>query len=626
MKKNNKTRLMVKMLMANLSIFVPFIILINVLALTIFSVQLRREVVENLRDKSYNSQIYVMRFIKASDEDDKEESLKKMAPYLVANLARSADVRTQIYSKGELLADSEAEGEAVPAGEDVGRGDSMKCYQFLREGGTLYLSFSSPIYSVTGEGTLGVIRYLYNLDGEVAYQFRMGGILGSVSLVGIVGFWLINIWTSGRIVQPVNELRAACSRLQRGNLRQKVVLNSGDEIEELGHAFNMMSERMNEYMTLLDEQQQQLSNLFNSVTHQLKTPLTSIIGYSQMIQLESDKDSVCEDAFIIEEAGENLLHSIESLLEKSKEKVGFGPLHISTYPLRELIEECVRLLLPRLNKWNIELENQCGESIVLRNDRMLAKEAILCILDNAISHSGCSRIRVYAEALEEKTLLHIVDNGCGIRQKEAKLIFTPFYRVEKTIGQGNGLGLSTCATMMKQNQGSVELLESAVRGTISFVEGDDVNFAAGAYIVIDDVIYGDENTKLSVKAHTDRLCRWLFTKENLVELIGSHDRVVLRSEDERINLSMDQKRRLREVLLEGEALKDSGELSDVMRTKGEGVAQIEIYVSDREEKTPVVYVVLFENGLCMVHDERFVGSIMQLRSEVLAVCREFLEE
>lgn len=172
-----------------------------------------------------------------------------------------------------------------------------------------------------------------------------------------------------------------------------------------------------------------------------------------------------------------------------------------------------------------------------------------------------------------------------------------------------------------------ELLhENSVMGTISFVEGDDVNFAAGAYIVIDDVIYGDENTKLSVKAHTDRLCRWLFTKENLVELIGSHDRVVLRSGDERINLSMDQKRKLREVLLEGEALKDSGELSDAMRTKGEGVAQIEIYVSDREEKTPVVYVVLFENGLCMVHDERFVGSIMQLRSDVLAVSREFLEE
>ena len=122
------------------------------------------------------------------------------------------------------------------------------------------------------------------------------------------------------------------------------------------------------------------------------------------------------------------------------------------------------MMLPRLKKWNIRLENECDPSMVLRNDRMLSKEAILCILDNAISHSGCSVIRVYGEADEGRTMLHIADNGCGIKEKEAHLIFTPFYRVEQTIGQGNGLGLSTCASMMKENQGSVELCQSQEGG------------------------------------------------------------------------------------------------------------------------------------------------------------------
>lgn len=185
--------------------------------------------------------------------------------------------------------------------------------------------------------------------------------------------------------------------------------------------------------------------------------------------------------------------------------------------------------------------------------------------------------------------------------------------------------LMTQTLPISQSMDAQMLSGNPVRGTISFVEGDDVNFAAGTYIVIDDVIYGDENTSLSVKAHTDRLCRWLFTKENLVELIGSYNHVVLRSDDNRINLSVDQKRKLREILLEGEIL-NSSELSEMMSAKGEGVAQIEIYVSDGQEKTPAVYVVLFENGLCMVHDERFVGSIMQFRSTVLAVSQEFLDE
>lgn len=451
------------MLKANLYVFVPFIILVNVLALAIFSSQLRRAAVENLRDKSYNSQIYVMRFIKASNEDDKGESLRKMAPYLVVNLAARADVRTQIYENTDLLADSAVDGEPVSVSEDVINGKSIKTYQFLKEDGQWYVSFSSPIYSGTGDGSIGVIRYLYALDREMRYQLQMGVLLGSVSLAGIAVFWLINVWTAGRIVRPVNELRTACSRLQRGNLRQKVELCSGDEIEELGYAFNRMSERMNEYVGRLDEQQQQLTNLFNNATHQLKTPLTSIIGYSQIIQLESDKDSVCEDAFIIEEAGENLLHSIESMLDSQKSG-GTGPLHIDTYYLNELLEECVRMLLPRLKKWKIRLENRCDASIELRNDRMLAKEAVLCILDNAISHSSCSLIRLYAETDGGKTRLHIADNGCGIEEKEAELIFTPFYRVEKTIGQGNGLGLSACASLMQQNQGSVELARGEGRG------------------------------------------------------------------------------------------------------------------------------------------------------------------
>ncbi|MEY8337167.1 HAMP domain-containing sensor histidine kinase [Lachnospiraceae bacterium 62-35] len=459
MKKKNKNRLMAKMLSTNLWIIMPFIVLINALSLATFSLQLKRMAVENLKDKSYNSQIYVMGYLKRSAEDDKGKSLEKLAPYLAGSLARRTDMRVQIYGKNGLLSDSETSGPPIELSQDVEKGKSIKSYQYIRDRGHWYLSFSSPIYVgiMTENDSVGTIRYLRSLDKEQGYQIQMGVLLGAVSGAAIIAFWMICLWTSGRIVQPVNELKTACSRLKRGNLQQHVVLNSGDEIEDLGHAFNLMSDRMNEYVTRLDEQQEQLSQLFNSATHQLKTPLTAIIGYSQMIQLQSDKDEVCEDAFIIEEAGENLLRSIELMLEESREKAGWGPLHITTYSLRELIEECVLMLRPRLKKWNITLENNCESGLILRNDRMLSKEAILSILDNAISHSGCDTIRLYAHTEEDKTMLHIIDNGCGIRKEEAGLIFNPFYRSARTMGQGNGLGLSVCTTMMKQNHGTVEV-------------------------------------------------------------------------------------------------------------------------------------------------------------------------
>ena len=268
----------------------------------------------------------------------------------------------------------------------------------------------------------------------------------------------------GRLVASVNELRQKVSSIQKGNLNQRVVLNSNDEIQELGEAFNHMCERLNEYITRLDEQKEQLHQFFNNTTHQLKTPLTSIIGYSQMIQLRSDNNEVCEDAFIIEEAGETLLHSIEMMLEESHIKADWGPLHISSFGLEEVVEECARLLRPRFHRWNIRLENRCSSGSVLRTDRQMCKEVILTILDNAINHSGCDEIYIWEERTEGNISLHIRDNGCGISRENAQLIFKPFYQVQGGTGRGNGLGLAVCASIMDRLKGSICLWDGDESG------------------------------------------------------------------------------------------------------------------------------------------------------------------
>ena len=95
---------------------------------------------------------------------------------------------------------------------------------------------------------------------------------------------------------------------------------------------------------------------FNGAAHQLKTPLTSIIGYSQMIQVSEDSDEICEDAFVIEEAGEKLLKSINTLIADSRHGADVGPIQPTKVKFDELAGECLQLLKPRLQKLHIDCE------------------------------------------------------------------------------------------------------------------------------------------------------------------------------------------------------------------------------------------------------------------------------
>ena len=115
---------------------------------------------------------------------------------------------------------------------------------------------------------------------------------------------------------------------------------------------------------------------FNGAAHQLKTPLTSIIGYSQMIQVSEDSDEICEDAFVIEEAGEKLLKSINTLIADSRHGADVGPIQPTKVKFDELAGECLQLLKPRLQKLHIDCEIIGIKGVTTTTDREILKEII----------------------------------------------------------------------------------------------------------------------------------------------------------------------------------------------------------------------------------------------------------
>ena len=449
-----------QLVLVNLCVIFPVLLLFSLVMLVSFFHQLHDSAIDAMLDKSYTSQLYAMRYFSQKAYTDSTTYLRKIAPYFASHMADVAGLDVEIYSRTGMLASSTGQKEPAFISGDVWNAFENKSYIFAPQKGGAVLSFSSPIYTIDGE-TAGVIRYLYPMTEQYRQLRNMAAILGGLTVAALLLTFVVGFLFAREITRPLYILRDKVNRMKEGNLQQRIPPVDNAEMDELGSAFNLMCERLDEYITVLGNQQKQLRQFFNNTTHQLKTPLTSIIGYSQMIQLHSDNDQVCEDAFTIEEAGETLLRSIEAVLEESRSQTLWYPLHTSAFSLYEMVTQSVNLLKPRLRKYNIAVDNRVEPTIQLTTDRSLVQEVVLALLDNAILHSECTQICFYCSKGENEALrLHIRDNGNGISAEDAPYVFKAFYRNAGSAASGNGLGLSVCESFMRRLGGNIQLLQS----------------------------------------------------------------------------------------------------------------------------------------------------------------------
>ena len=212
----------------------------------------------------------------------------------------------------------------------------------------------------------------------------------------------------------------------------------------------------------LNGEKEKQNLFFNSATHQLKTPLTSIIGYSEIIQRMTEKEDVVTSARYIEAAGKSLLETVENIISISRyNKAEYDP-DPSWFQLDDLCRECSALLLPRLERSNIVLNSRCGD-IQVYFDRQRLKEAIFNVLDNCILHSGCTQISVSSATWPVRLIIE--DNGKGIAPQQLERVFEPFYRPAGAARGGSGLGLAICKTIMQAHGGDARVESSQGRGT-----------------------------------------------------------------------------------------------------------------------------------------------------------------
>ncbi|MGI6096918.1 MAG: ATP-binding protein [Dethiobacteria bacterium] len=378
---------------------------------------------------------------------------------LAENFSRQIGARVIVVSKsGMVIGDSVRVGGRL--GTPLEREEVLKAL----EGGTgcsvQYSSFSEQwVMQVAvplkeAESISGVVFLSYPLKGiyriltEARYYLLIMTLV-AVVVVGVLGAILARYFT-----RPIEELTLAAQEMAKGNLQQKIKVDSRDEIGRMAQQFNIMAERLNK-MT------KHLRSFAENVSHELRTPLTSVSLLVKSLR-EYSMPAEQQHEFLkdIDKETDRLVQLVEDLLDLTRLDKDETYIRKEKVDLKRLLVEVGSKMRPRAERQGHELkvEIEPGLSQVWSSAERL-KQVIYNLLDNAIKYTPePGKIELCAYSQDGEVVIKVVDTGRGIPSADLPHIFERFYRVNKGRSRdlgGTGLGLSICKEIVEALGGKI---------------------------------------------------------------------------------------------------------------------------------------------------------------------------
>lgn len=299
------------------------------------------------------------------------------------------------------------------------------------------------------------------------------------------------------IVKPVKHLKEVSDAISAGELNVRSEIQTGDEFEDLSHAFNRMlrslvsmQDRLKKVNTDLDRKVDELaqanmalyesnrlkSDFLATMSHELRTPLNTILGFSEVL-LSGDSLAEKQQRWVrnIQTSGDRLLNLINDILDLAKMEAGKMKVRLEEFSIQEVCEGMLNMFRPLAEKKNIDLRGQVDPGIpMLRQDMAKLHQILSNLLSNAIKFTpegGRVLLKAEAEpqgAVAKNLILIVSDTGVGIVPEEQELIFEKFRQSGNPLTRehaGTGLGLSIVRELCKLLGGDVSLQSELGRGS-----------------------------------------------------------------------------------------------------------------------------------------------------------------
>nr|WP_245345353.1 HAMP domain-containing sensor histidine kinase [Halobacillus andaensis] len=318
------------------------------------------------------------------------------------------------------------------------------------------------------------MRTQANLSRHILQSIFISVGLGVAALITLIIVWTWYI--SRTILLPLREIYRATEEVREGNLDYPLTYKKKDEIGRFIKGFNTMRLHLKQ---LKEEQKQYESSrqqLIANVSHDLRTPLSSIKGYVEGLQdgIADTKEKQDKYYQIIRRKTDQLDRLIEDLFQFSKMELNKFPIHQELVDSQAFLQDVLEEFEMEAEKKGVELSYQKPiPSVTLSIDPERIVQVITNLIENAIRY-GAKSLEVNAKVSEQGTFqLAVHDDGAGIEAKEIDKIFLQFYRGEKSRSRelgGSGLGLSIAQSIIQQHSGQIIVQSKPNKGSTFTLE------------------------------------------------------------------------------------------------------------------------------------------------------------
>lgn len=318
------------------------------------------------------------------------------------------------------------------------------------------------------QGVIAIAEVRYPSDAQildpedlsfVTAVFRSLLLAGTLALV--IGF-LLSLWTSNRLVKPLQNLTKAVKRVGLGHLDERVMISSKDEVGELAEAFNSMADDLKSQETLRKQ-------FTADIVHELRTPLTSIRSYIEAFQdgiLPPDQKNLSA----LNEEIDRLVTLSSDLKDLNIAEIGKLQPQLQPVNLTSVLEKVIRNLSPLVQEKNIELTTQLSPvSVTLFADERLLTRLFYNLIHNAYKYTEPEgKITINLSVQPNSVVISIRDTGIGISEADLPFIYERFYRAEKSRARetgGTGIGLALVKQILVLHKGTIDVQSVVGEGT-----------------------------------------------------------------------------------------------------------------------------------------------------------------
>lgn len=331
----------------------------------------------------------------------------------------------------------------------------------------VFLKFTDFYFEDGTQGTVFIITDFNALMPQLqhfAVEFAV-----AFPLILILTAMLLLIWIYQGILKPLNVLKIATHEIMEGNLDSPITTDSNNEIGLLCEDFEQMRQKLKEQSQTSLQYEQDMRDLIRNISHDLKTPLTAIKGYSEGLMDGVADTGERRKKYLqtIYNKAEDMTHLVDELSIYSQIDCNSIPYNFRRINLEQYFSDCVAELALDLELKHIELNymNYTDKDLEIIADAEQLKRVINNIVGNSVKYmekkKGIISIRIRQTAApqeQERVLVEIEDNGSGIREEELSNIFERFYRTDASRNSakgGSGLGLAIVKKIIEDHGGIV---------------------------------------------------------------------------------------------------------------------------------------------------------------------------